>query len=204
MPEPSRPQAIEDHFHNRVNQASARIPHALQSFARCHNRVFEVLFHSSSRVLYFFPKCCLCVLGHEDSLSCLLPPSFSKGPSLFDFHLASLLPLPYSFLCSARAILSNRCPQYLCGLPGKRLANQRQPKVVSTCPPQYDPHVTSVARSLARSGSGEASERASATIYLMNFSGGGASERRCHSSVRSLARLERQACKRASDLIIPL
>ena len=123
--------------------------------------------HNSSRVLYFFQKCCLCVLGHEDSLSCLLPPSFSKGPSLFDFHLASLLPLPYSFICSARAINSNRCLQPLCRSLGKRLAYQRKPTVVSTCPPQYDPHATSVARSLARSGSGEASERASDLVFLM-------------------------------------
>ena len=119
-------------------------------------------------VFHFFPKWCLCVLGHEDSLSCLFPPSSSKGPSLFYFHLASLLPLPYSFLCSARAILSNRCLQYLCRSPAIRLTNQRKPTVVSTCPPQYDPHATSVARSLARSGSGEASERASDLVFLMD------------------------------------
>ena len=47
---------------------------------------------------YFFPKCCLCVLCHKNLLHSLWPPSSSKGPSLFDFHLASLLTLPFSFL----------------------------------------------------------------------------------------------------------
>ena len=44
MPESSRPQAIEDHFHNRVNQALARILHALQSCVRCHHYIFQMLF----------------------------------------------------------------------------------------------------------------------------------------------------------------
>ena len=44
MPESSRPQAIEDHFHNRVNQALARILHALQSCVRCHHHIFQMLF----------------------------------------------------------------------------------------------------------------------------------------------------------------
>ena len=62
---------------------------------------------------YFSPKCCPCVLGHRSPLSCLRLPSLSRGLSLFDFHLASLLPLPYSFLCSARTTPPSLCLEYL-------------------------------------------------------------------------------------------
>ena len=70
----------------------------------CHNRIFGVLFPQFQPAFYVFPKCCPCVLGHRNPLHYLLPPSSSKVPSLFDFHLASFLPLPYSFLCSARTV----------------------------------------------------------------------------------------------------
>ena len=64
MPQPSRPQAIEDHFHNRISvqkSSLARILHALQNFVQCHNRVFEVLLPqfqsrliSSQNVIFAF------------------------------------------------------------------------------------------------------------------------------------------------------
>ena len=55
-----------------------------------------------------------------------------KDLCLFDFHLASLLPLPYSCPCRAGTNPLIRCLQFLCRLLGKRHANQRQPRVVST------------------------------------------------------------------------
>ena len=50
------------------------------------------------------------------------------------------LPLPYSFLCSARTIPLSLCLQYLYKSPGKRHANPHQPKEVPSCPPQCDRH----------------------------------------------------------------
>ena len=117
------------------NQLSTNSPHT-QSFVQCHNRVFEVLFPqfqslltSSQNVVFAF--------WVTNFLPCLWLPSFSRRLSFFfDFHLASLLPLPYSFLCSARTIPPSLCLQYLCRSPCRKHANQHQPEEVG-------PHLSS-------------------------------------------------------------
>ena len=118
----------------------ARILHARQSFLQCHNRVFEVLLPQFQSRLISSQNVVFAFWVIKILLPCLWPPSFSTGLSLFDFHLASLLPLPYSFLCSAPTILTSPCLQYLCRSPGKKHAIQRLPKAVPTCPPQCDRH----------------------------------------------------------------
>ena len=142
--EPSRPQGTEYHFHNksRAKKTSlARLLHALQIFVQCHNRVFEVLFPQFQSRFLFFPRWCLCVRSHKNPLSCLWPPSFfQRALAFFDFHFASLLPLPYSFLCSARYNSSQSPPPIPLKIAWKKYANQRLPKAVSTCPPQCDRH----------------------------------------------------------------
>ena len=85
MPEPTRPQATLDQFHNRSranSQFFSPILHTLQSFVQCHNWVFEVLFQqfqsrftSSQHVVFSFRII-------ENPLSCPWPPSFSKVPSV--------------------------------------------------------------------------------------------------------------------------
>ena len=119
MPEPSRPQAIEDHFHNKSRakkSSSARILHALQSFVQCHNWVFEVLFPqfqprliSSQNVVFS-----LWVIKILSSISCRL--HLPKCPRFLTFTWLLNTCCPYSFLCS-RTILSRRCLQYLCTSP---------------------------------------------------------------------------------------
>ena len=114
MPEPSRPQAIEDHFHNKSrdkNPSLARILRALQGFVQSHNWVFQVLFpqfqsrFSSHNVVFAF-------LVIEILSPVFGRLQFPEGSRFFDFRLAPLLPLPCSFLCSARPIPSSRCLQY--------------------------------------------------------------------------------------------
>ena len=101
----------------------ARILHALQSFVQCHDRVLEVFFpqfqsrfFSSQNVVFAF------------WVVKILSTAFGR----IHFPEGSLL--PYSFLRSARTIPSIRCLQFRCRLLGKKHANQRQPRAVSTCP----------------------------------------------------------------------
>ena len=93
--------------------ASIRILHAPQSFVQCHHWIFEVLFPqfqsrfvSSQNVVL-----ALWVIKILSTISCRLQSS--KMPSLFGFHLASLLPLPYSFFVVI-AVPPTRCLQLLC------------------------------------------------------------------------------------------
>ena len=107
MPEPSRPQAIGDHFHNRVNQALAPILHALQSVVQCHHHIFQMLFpqfqsrfiSSQNAVFAFWVMKILspvsCRLHFPKGLRCLtfiwLP--YSRCPTHFFVVLVQFSPI---------------------------------------------------------------------------------------------------------------
>ena len=101
----SRPQAIEDQFHNKSREQSVLIPllHALQSFVQCHNWAFEVLFPQFQHAFYAVVLA-LWVIKTLSTISCRVHP--------------------------------RKCPRFLTSI--WQHANQRLPRVVSTCPPRCD------------------------------------------------------------------
>ena len=136
MPEPSRPQAVEDHSCNKSQAKNLQLARILSRTSKALSSatigVFEVLFpqfqsrFSSSQNVVFD------VLGHQNaSPPCLAAFIFQKREILlFGSHSSSLLPLTYSFLCSALTIPHSHCLQFPCRSPGKRHANQRLPPVL--------------------------------------------------------------------------